>query len=338
MTLSQGSDLGHPFADDGVQPGAESFVNERWSEIPVLPDSYCMMFFGERGSGKSAVMAKCLKDEAALGKPVWYWPPDYKFKYGQPIDALTLYSLPDWLRDGAVGIDEIQVLLNRLRTVSTANIMGGAMLQQLRKRGLNFYGTSNQPGRVDETVALQTDFHFFCERIEDHRCKERGYHMRSCDDHIRMRYVDTNRKFGPDPRYYDGRKRGRAVVWKIRDVYGAYNTGAIADLAEVVSITKASIIEQKEESTAKIKTESLVETLRTKWIPWAVAEGHKSLAVSAFRATINEKFGLNVSNTMLGTALKELGLGSKSNGTVRVVTLPPMERLEDWRKGLWLPD
>lgn len=337
MKPSQGINYVHPFADDGIEPGPEP-VNERWAEIPILPDAFCLMFFGQRGSGKSAVIAKCGKDEAAAGKQVWYWPESFKFKYGKPIDALTLYSMPDYLQNGVLLVDEFQVLMNRLRTVSTANLLGGTMLQQLRKRGLNVYGTSNDPGRLDQTVSEQTDWHYFCELIKDQRCYEKGYHMRSCDDHVRVRFVDTNRKFGNDYRHWDGRKRGRGVFWKIRDVYGVYDTGAIADITEVMAITKENIMNRKVDSESGLSLQSLVETLRTQWVPWAATSGYTNIGVAAFTATVNEKFGFKLTSQQMGIALKELGLRSKSNGKARVVALPPKERINDWQDGLWVPE
>ena len=314
-------------------------VNERKARIPILPDSFCFMFFGKRGSGKSAAMAKFGKDEAMMGKKVWYWPPDFSFKYGQPIQALELYSLPPWLKNGVVLIDEIQVLMNRMRTVSTANQFGGAMLQQLRKRGLNIYGTSNQPGRIDNTVALQTNIHYECEKVEDRRCKERGYHGSDCTDHIILRFTDTNGDMGYDHRWKDGRKRGISVLWRIRDVYSIYNTQAIADMTEVIGITKDAVLGAKEDAKAGMSTEAIKKALWSEWIPWLVGQGRTTLTPGAFAMAVNEQEGLNISAVQMGRALNELGLGSTvaSNGR-RTLRLPPADKLADWRNGTWSPD
>lgn len=326
----------------GTEDDAEVDVwgNERWTRVPILPDSTCLMFFGKRGSGKSAVMAKMGKDEAQMGRKVWYWPPDYRFKYGEPIDLLTLSSMPDWLRDGALLLDEMQVLASNLRTIATSNQMIGSVMQQLRKRGLNVYGTSNQPGRIDATIALQTDFHYNCFRMEDPRCKKHGHHISSCDDHIRMRWVDTNGNYGYDKRYKDGRKRGRTVVWKIRDVYATYNTGAIADLADVMAIDKNKILNHKSDANAGLPFAELVKELRNTWIPWLVADQGTRMATPANLAlSINEQFGYNIETRLMGRALSELGLQAERSNRGRIATLPPPEYLETWmRDGTWPRD
>lgn len=317
----------------------EQFENERWAKIPILPPSSCVMFFGKRGSGKSAVMAKMGKDEANLGKKVWYWPPDYQFKYGEPIDLLTLAKLPTWLRDGALLLDEIQILASNLRTISTANQMIGSILQQVRKRGLNVYGTSNQPGRIDGTVALQTDYHYNCFMMEDQRCASYGYHIPSCDDHVRVRWVDTNGLHGYDRRFKDGRRRGRFVIWKIRDVYATYNTGAIADLADVMSVTKQAILDQKLDDGVGMSTAELTAKLRNEWIPALVKSGTKRAVPSVLANTFNEQFGLSLDPRTLGKALREIGIPSVRLNEGRFAVLPPEEHLDLWiRTGDWPRD
>lgn len=343
MSSSQARPVENGFDDfepGEIEPAAKrgGAASERWSRIPILPDSYCLMFFGKRGSGKSAVMAKCGKDEAELGKPVWYWPADYSFKYGEPIDLRTLYSLPEFLQNGALLIDEVQNFANALRSMSTANIMAGSMLQQIRKRGLNVYGTSNAPRRIDRTIAAQTSFHYYCSMVKDPRCDIRGYHMISCDDHVVARWTDTNGEYGVDKWHKDGRKRGNVVFWKIRDMYKVYNTEAIADVAEALSITKDDIVQARAGRDAGIQTEDLVISLRDVWIPWAVNQaGWRTLTPANFTMGINERYQLKISVNQMVMALKTLGLQSKHNGEARIITLPPKTNLDDWRRGGWSP-
>lgn len=326
--------------DEDVEVRAAPESNNRWGYPPVLAETFCVMLFGERGSGKSALMVKWLKEEAEAGKPVWYWPPDLKIKFrkgkgigeANPIDAEELFSLPRYMKHGAVGIDEIQVLLNRMRTVSIANQMGGTMLQQLRKNDLNVYGTSNQPERIDGSVEKQTTLHYWCKLIQDPSCLKRGYHPPSCTDHVRYQYTDTNNKYGHDYKYRDGRKRGRWFEL-IRETYDLYNTHSIADYGDVLELNKESILERRAERKSKIKGPALQEALRSQWIPWAVKQGHRQLTPGIFAVNINDKFGLNVSGIQVGIALKNLGLETRSNGQARVFELPPLDRLDAWLAG-----
>lgn len=339
MSLTLSNPIIHPFEDTESGEMEEERINERWYLPPILEDAFAIGLFGKRGSGKTAVMTKMLKDEVKEnGKKVWYWPKEYEFKYGQYISATELFSLPSYLQDGAIGIDEIQVLANSTQAISTRNQMLSVFLQQVRKRGINVYFTSNEPERLDKSIARHTNIHFRCKLMVDPRCKVRGYHMRSCDDHVILRSVDTNREFGVDPRYKDGKRRGIHVVWKIRDVYGAYNTRGIADYAEVLSIDKRSIMDQKENKDAGIGFSELCATLRDLWVPWAVGEGHTKIVPAMFCAAVNEKFGFKVTPTQMGRALNELGLNTKRSNGKRSVELPPQKHLEAWQAGFWSPD
>lgn len=304
------------------------------------------MLFGKRGNGKSAVMAKLLLDERKQNRPVWYWPEDYGFKYGKAIDIKDLYSLPDWLHDGTVGIDEIQVLLNKARTISTANLLGGTMLQQLRKRNLNIIGTSNQPRKIDGTVELQTDWHAFCKRIIDPRCEAtakrtkqgKRFHLKDCQDGVVLRMVDTNGNQGVDPRYKDGRKRKLAYCADIREGWAIYNTKAIADAMESVSMTKDSIMDWHESRKSGTTLEELTDKLTEVWIPWLADQGHRSLAVAQFTRYINENYGLKIGSRRMGAALASIGMKSKKTASANVVTLPKPEEIDAFQMGVWTSD
>lgn len=301
----------------------------------MLPRTYCAMFFGKRGSGKSAVMARFAEKEYQAGRRVWYWPRDYAFVHGEYIDILDLYSLPDWLKDGVVLIDEIQVLFNRMRTISTSNLIGGVMLQQLRKRNLDIYGTSNQPNKIDNTVALQTDWHAYCQMEEDPRCLRREFHLRKCTDGVLMRVVDTNGQHGSDPRYKDGRRRFHAVASEIRKAYGLYNTLAVADMVEVIGITKEQILQRRADSNMGIGEAELVDAVISQWVPWMVAQGHTTLAVAAFTRHVNAEFGLKIERSRMGAALNQAGLESRRTSKARIIDLPPADKLEAFQMGAW---
>lgn len=314
----------------------ESLV--RKVRLPIEKKTHCIMLFGKRGSGKSAAMAGFGKSEAQAGRNVWYWPPDYRFRYGTPIDAQTLYSLPEWLNNGVILIDEIQVLMNRARTVSTANLMGAAMLQQMRKRGLDIIGTSNSPMRLDSAVSQQTTMHAYCEKFDDPRCVQYGEHIPDCRDAVKMNFVDTNMEHGADYRHWDGRKRWTIWHFRLRKIYPIYNTGAIADIGEVISMTKDQIVGDRSDEKAGMSAPDLVEALRKTWVPWMVNDRKVStVAVASFTAMINETQGLKLDPGRVGKALRDLGLPSRSNGKSRLVHLPPADRLVDWQHGFYNP-
>jgi hypothetical protein len=314
-------------------------AEDRNAVIPVMADSSCIMFFGERGSGKSAMLAVEGKAAAMMGKRVWYWPPSYDFKYGEPIDLETLVALPDWLHTGYLLLDEVQILASNMRSMSTGNQAIGAILQQIRKRGLDVAGSSNQPGRIDQTIALQTDFHYHCFKMTDPKCLAKGKHGPSCDDHVRMRWVDTNGHFGTSPHHKDGRKRGIAVAWKIRDVYNSYNTKALASFGDVLALTKDAIIEKMNEAKgggAGVSQDKLQNILRG-WVPWYIENyGVTEVTAAAIAAALEEHEGLKVGPRAVGQAFAAIGLPSVRTNRGRMVQLPPAEYIATWKAtGSW---
>lgn len=353
-------------------PGGRPRISERWLTPPVLPQAEIYGLFGKRGSGKTATMIWFLSQEAAVNKRgVWYWPKELNFKYGEYIEAADLFSLPPYLKNGAIGLDEMQVLANSTQAVSTRNQMLGVFLQQVRKRGINVYFTSNEPERIEHSVERHTTYHFKCTLFSDPRCTEsdyarqyrrtcplcvemygenppgkpvtdHGHHISSCQDWVRLQAVDTNRQHGIDPWHKDGRKRRDFFVHNLRDVYGMYNTEGIADYAEVLSIDKKKIIDRHQDKKAGMSFQDLCTTLRLDWVPWAVGEGHSVIVPAMFTAAVNEKFGLSIDARTMGKAFTAVGLQSvlgRADGEVqRRVTLPPPGKLKDWQDGLWSPD
>ena len=316
-------------------PPVEVEDNVKLGPFAIKPRSTCVMFFGKRGSGKSAVMARFARLEHDAGRKVWYWPEDYGFKPGVPISVIDLYSLPEWLRDGTVLLDEIQVLLNRMRTISTADLIGATMLQQLRKRNLNIFGTSNQPGKIDSTVALQTDWHAHCEYYTDMRCDGKTHHLANCHDAVKLKLVDTNQALGSDPRYKDGRKRSVTVAHNIRREFDVYNTDAIADVVDAIGVTKEQIMERRASKNMGIGNEELIDAVITRWVPWMVGQGHTTLAVGAFTRYVNAEFEYEITTGKMGVALNAAGLETRRTSKARIVDLPPADKVEAFQMGAW---
>ena len=300
--------------------------------IPTLPGSTVMGLFGERGAGKSAAMAWYGLQEAALGRPIFYYPEDFGLKCdgAEPMAPDELVSMPDRMNGATILIDEVQEVLSKFRAAATSSLLLMSFFRQTRKRGANVIFTSNDPGGINSSLANQTDFHGNCRIIEDARCKKFGYHLKYCTDTVRIRVKDTQGKFGLIPGRKDGRK-GFVQFVMIADVYPLYNTASIADLSEVMRLTKASLINKKDNE----RYATLDKTLRDEIIPSLASQGLKVIVPGLFVDVLKRERDITIDSRELGKRLRSIGLPYKRQSKGMVSQLPNLEQLPDWLDGVW---
>ena len=154
--------------------------------IPTLKNSFVMGFFGERGSGKSAVMAYYGIQDWKRGRRIIYYPESFGLKIPGAIglSPRDLGVIPEMLDGATILIDEIQELLSKFRTNSTLSLQLMSLLRQVRKRGANVIFTSNDPDGINRSVADQTDMHATCQMITDPRCYKLGWHRPGCQPNL----------------------------------------------------------------------------------------------------------------------------------------------------------
>ena len=298
--------------------------------------------FGKQGSGKSAIMAFLLADAYDKGRKVFYWPESYQFVFGTPLETAALVHMTDaetynYINGAIVGIDEMQVLLNRFRMGATVNQTVMAFFQQLRKRGVDMIYTSNAPQRLDRGLEDQTTFHGMCEFSPDDNCRKIGYHYAGCMCTAIWRMKDTQGAYGFKG---DGKDRRKVVPWVcpgITEAFRWYNTHGTADAAEVLGMDKRSILQRAAEDKAGLSMDELCRMLRTEWVPKAVEAGATTISPGGFAAKVNADLGLALSDTALGKAFRRVGLVPDRRASGVVYTLPPKEALPDWQQGLWAP-
>ena len=316
--------------------------------IPTLLQSFVFGLFGDRGSGKSAAMAYYGIQEAEAGRPIFYYPEDFDLKIpgAEAMSPADLVSMPDRLTGATVLIDEVQEVLSKFRTNAIASLLLMAFFRQTRKRGANVIFTSNDPNAINSALSTQTDLHAMCRMVTDPRCYDVGYHLRSCADTVRMRIKDTNGKHGLIGNRKDGRKGFVQHLVGIGDVYPLYNTGAIADPAEVMGLNKRNLLELRaQEKLGSIKTwENFDIKLITEIIPSLVANGYKSIIPGTFVNTLQNEMDIPekplpaLDSRELGKRLKAIGLVSTRKAKGMVYQLPPKEHLQAWADGVWSPD
>jgi len=314
--------------------------------IPTLLQSYVFGLFGDRGSGKSAAMAYYGIQEAEAGRPIFYYPEDFGLKIpeAKAMSPADLVAMPDQLTNATVLIDEVQEVLSKFRTNAISSLLLMAFFRQTRKRGANVIFTSNDPNAINSALSTQTDLHAMCRMVTDPRCYEVGYHLRSCADTVRMRIKDTNGKHGLIGNRKDGRKGFVQHLVGIGDVYPFYNTGAIADPADVMKMNKRNLLEQRAQQKLGMSWEDFDIKLITEIIPLLVSNGYETIVPGTFVRTLQNEMNIPekpkdpMDSRELGKRLKAIGLISTRKAKGMVYQLPPKQHLQEWADGVWSPD
>lgn len=139
-----------------------------------FPPDYVVGQIGHRGAGKSALLAYFLFNCLAAGDTVFTNLELHPEKLGiknqaLPLDQDNLLKFDPRLHKAVLGIDEVGTWFDRMRAMSTTNILQSKFLELLiRKQGLRLFYT-NQSSRLPGALVEQTDiiFHgydlFFCD-------------------------------------------------------------------------------------------------------------------------------------------------------------------------------
>lgn len=307
--------------------------------LAVVPIVTVLGLFGQQNSAKSACMAYFGVDAVKMDMPVWYWPKAYGFKYGEGLSTEELMSLPERVRRGRLLIDEIQVLLNKYRSATTASAMMMAFFQQVRKRSCDVVFTSNAPDEIQQALPDQTTFHAFCERVEDSRCRAKGYHLKECQDYAILRWVDTRGANGFARTTRDGRKRFPGFIYPLVDLYPTYDTYGTADITDVMAIDKKTVMQSRAEQELGMTFAELQALLRDEVIPALVQQGVDVIVPANFAVVLERERSVKLSAEQLGRQLGKLGLPGKHTNKGTRYTLPPdMTALQLWQDGVWTPE
>ena len=311
--------------------------------IPTLLESFVMGLFGDRGSGKSAAMAYYGIAEHEAGRKIFYYQEDFGLDIpgAEAMPPKELISMPDKLNGATVLIDEMQELLSKYRTNSTSSMLLMSFFRQTRKRGANVVFTSNDPDGINKSLANQTDMHAMCNMITDQRCYKVGYHLASCADTVRMKVKDTQGKHGLLANRKDGRRGFVQHLVGIGDVYPYYNTGSIADPADVMGLNKGTLLSSRAQQTLGMTWEQFDDKLANEIVPGLVAGRYNTIVPSLFVKTLQKEMGIPMNGNdpmapnILGTRLRSIGLIPTRVAKGMVYKLPPLERLQEWADGVW---
>lgn len=350
-----------------------TLVRPEYSRVKLLPKSSVTGLFGSKGSGKSAAMAYFAeKGRRKAKKEVFYFPERYRFWKGTALDYADLVTLAEMdpeddsghlseITNSIVLLDEMQVIFSKYRASTRANQAVASFLQQIRKRGVTLFFTSNDPDGIDDAATIQTDEHAYCKYHVDPRCEREndGYHLDTCQDWISCRFVDTHGRTGRDMRYYDGRRRTSVNIWNAIQLANYYNTFASISSQEIAQMNAGAVQAAYETAKSGVKDQDLDHFFRTFIIPWLVeSEGATQIVPSAFHRTtlptitrqsfVEEdgtdqlaqaglahlRLPLDISVKRLGTILQNLGLEKKRGSAGNRYILPEPGDLADWQAGI----
>lgn len=140
-----------------------------------LGRSVVLAFTGYRGQGKSLSLAHTIAMALSQGIKVWSNMP-VKFELfenspfgwksriceSQPLDMGALYALDSGFQGGAVAIDELQYFLDSRQSMSRSNRLLNAVINQIRKRSLDFYYSIKDLSWADKRDVFETDAEIKC--------------------------------------------------------------------------------------------------------------------------------------------------------------------------------
>lgn len=127
---------------------------------------------GARGSGKSLLMTYLLMKKMRSGKTAWTNYPisfyvieengDLTYYESMPIDMGKFYSQSREIRNGAVGIDELQYYAEARTSGREQNRLGTYKIMQIRKSAMSFLYCAQDRRWVDKRFGWSNDFDIEC--------------------------------------------------------------------------------------------------------------------------------------------------------------------------------
>ena len=117
---------------------------------------------GRQGSGKTLFLCRVAEQEAMKGRKIYSNFKLKKIKY-TPIKFEDIINCK--YSDGVVLLDEIHLILPSRNSLSkTSRLICDGFLSMVRKKGLDVYGTTQTPRKVDVRFREEADFYYICKK------------------------------------------------------------------------------------------------------------------------------------------------------------------------------
>ncbi len=220
------------------KPGKETSK----SQIQIIKpqESLVVGFSGPRGSGKTLAMSYLSLIDMKRGHPVLA---NYTIgghvKRGQyeyevnskPLEFTKMLELSESLQYCITCIDEINLWFASTKWMTQGNRLMQITLQQLRKRAMSLYYTTQNIRWVDNQIRWQTDLHVMCHDMSrTPQGIEAGLHR---GEYIRLAIMDLSGYLTGRP--YDESGEVYHAMLDARPIWNCYNTENIVDPWEAMA-------------------------------------------------------------------------------------------------------
>lgn len=281
---------------------------------------------GARGAGKSLLLSFLLAKKLRVGKPVWTnYPisfhviePDGSLTYyeSRPLDFDKFYSFSKEVRDGAVGITELQYYVEARTSGKEQNRVAGYQIMQIRKTALSFLYDVQDRSWVDKRFGWSNDFDIECSDIAKmnyDRNAIRGLPAKAKTEYgdlrdgayIRFHLEDTSGILTGTPYKKSLTDYGpyQFTGWKFWDIFP---THFIVDVYEAVHSLKKDTDRVEKKDALAVVLESVANE--------CIAEGMFIVPAGELWERTKEKLGEDFNHRIAGGILKEWGVANKSIG------------------------
>jgi len=306
-----------------------------------MGDSLVVVYTGARGSGKTLSMAFDISLALRNNVPVWsnipvsfYWSPDddtpAKFYQSLPLNMELLYTLDRGVSDGIVAIDEINLWADSWSTQNVAARLLTAVFQQIRKRSLSFYLTTQNFNWINTRIRWQTDLHIACSDISY------KYHEMERGAFIHQKLFDMSGIFSGDP-FRDDNWNNNNVKERLgflKPYWKAYNTLNEFDYESVTTkykvehetkvIRDGQVFASESNQEVAGKINFMAGVLR--------GEGIKTISIPEMENYL-KSFGVSTDLTHAGWYLKGMGFEykrSRKGNFYQVNDIPDYENLDEY--------
>ena len=119
---------------------------------------------GDRGSGKTLLAVSLAHQNATLGQNIFSNIEMYDIPY-RKVKFADIASFPDWLHDGIIIMDEMQVGADAYNFLSSSVKNLTEFITQIRKRNVTFIYITQIFTQVTKRLRLQTNYYIEVHRI-----------------------------------------------------------------------------------------------------------------------------------------------------------------------------
>lgn len=282
---------------------------------------------GSRGSGKSEFLSFLLGKKMRSGKPVWANYPISFFVIEEdggvtyyenlPLDLNKFYAFSPLVRNGAVGVTELQYYVEARTSGKKQNRVASYQIMQIRKTALSFLYDVQDRGWVDKRFGWSNDFDLECTDIAKlpyNRQSLHGFPPKVFDEYgclregayVRFLFEDTSGfatgvPFRKNPIQHGPYQFAGHNFWDI------YPTHFIVDAYEAMNSYK--------EKNDKLEAKDLMANSLEMAIDMFIDSNEYEIIAADLWAKAEEIAGIKLNHQQCGVQLKDWGIPNRQVGS-----------------------